>query len=373
MGMENEKDFLKVIELSVKDLKNYIAFLSDESLKVYAEAILRYMQGDLSGIADLSCQNKTLEKLIRIRQGVLAYSFSESEIDELKNSFSQLDPVYKGEYAFLLGEAYGKKGFYKKAKPEYQNAFVHLKKIGCRKKAVKSLLNVVATETRINPDKKLVFDYENVAEQALEIGCNEVAGICFLNISREFHIIGSLELALKYIDMALKYLEDDKGADHYYTAVVHRCHVYLDLGYDEQAHAEYQLARLAPFPHIKEALKAIKVIMSEKKDKTKFDYLEPTWRERLEPKHDKSISSKIKLTKTEAKLVKFLSQKKADRFQIMEHLYGKVDFESAYDRFRTMLTRLNKKKAGLIEKDGEFYSLAGNKSIMDNLLIPKVS
>ena len=308
-------------------------------------------------------------ELYYLRETLEQDSITESCVDKMATP-KEMDVETKAEYAFLLGKAYEKLNANIKAKNQYHLAFVTFKNLDSGRKAIQAFFKFISISGKINPKKNLVFDYESLAERAINLGAFDIAGTCFLYISRELYSLGSLDLAMKNINKALMQLERAGKCEVFYSAVIHRCNLFLDLGNIEQAKLDFDVASKTQVAHLRKSLGEIEIKLSTKQ---RLDYLDPIWKDKLQKKNQKIKHSRNKLTKTELKLIEFLSENPSDRYTLMDHLYGNVEFDSAYARFRTLLTRLNKKRPGLVVKEGELFKITGNESVLHSLLQFKVS
>lgn len=351
-------EFNQVIEFSIKELREFCISQVNSEFAEYAEVLLAYMSGDADFFKGLSKISEEYSELVKLRRDIIL-----GQVDfekDFKTVLDRLDITLKGEYAFIVAQAYGKNDYHREAYDWYCLAYASLKKIGAFKKAVKTLLNLVATKSRIDAHKNYILDYQYVADQALEYDCKVVAGICLLNISVEQRKFGAYELSLESIHQALEYLKEDKGADHFFTALVHRCHLFIDLGNYQMAILDYQKVKMSNFPHIKEASVVIKQLLGDREQYT-FDHLEPIWKERLISKN--STSAKIKLTKTEKLLISILSEKEQSKEDLIEQIYGEIDWEAGENRFRMLISRLNRKHKGIIIKSKDIFKIAGSKIV----------
>ncbi|MBK27125.1 MAG: hypothetical protein CME70_24190 [Halobacteriovorax sp.] len=333
--------FNDVIQASLEELIDYKLMGEFESLQLenYALAIKAHISGDTVELQKaIDSLEGCFKKLANYRLAILNKEFQTEELS--------VNEDFMGEAHFLMGLNFVYHSEHLFAKKHFQKAYQFLWRSGAKKKAIKSLLNVVVSESRENNHKKLIVDYEFITKKALSIGDNISAGISQLNISREFQMLGAFELAFKTCNRAINLLEGDLGTSHYYFAIIHRCHLLVDLKRFPEALVDFQKAKASPFKENKKALDVVEALLGDTKE-IDLSHLEPTWKARLQD-HRNGVSFKD-LTESESQLVKFLSSGPKSKLEIIDELYGKnLDFESVDSRFRVLLMRLRKKKPNLV-------------------------
>lgn len=352
------KNLNQVIEASIEELMEFelLGEFESEQLAFYNQAILGHTRGEVSKLEEvLPKLTDDFATIAAYRLEILKQNYSDSEIT--------VSEEFKGEAHFVMGLNFVNFKDYPKAKFHFQKAYQFLWKQGAKKKAVKSLMNMVVSESRENNQKKLIVDYEFITKKAMSIGDKITAGTCQLNISREYQMMGAFELALITCNRALDFLEADMGATHYYFALIHRCHILVDLKRYPEALVDFQKAKTSNFSETKEALKVVETLLGDKKE-IDLEHLEPTWKARLKD-HRNGVSFKD-LTKTEAQLIKFLSDGAKDKNDIIDEIYGtNLDYESADARFRVLLMRLRKKKPNLVVYEQKQYRISDENFLSD--------
>lgn len=365
--------FIKLIEANLEELfelENSDG-VQDPLEHAYLQILKVYLRGDHQELKSL-CANSNINKisflkpLIELRYQILVSKVDRENIQTL-TGFCKSDNTlnslahWRGEIAFVVGMAYLELKEYENAKNIFKVSYQELDLYGAKKKAVKALLNVLVAESRAHNKKKLLIDYEFVANKALAAQDSIVAGICYMNISREVQLIGSLNLALKYINRSITCLMSDQGINHYYSAILQRCHVLLDLGRTLEAQLDYEEALLSPHLHIQEATKILSLMF--KKDKPlqnteiQIEKLDPTWRGRL--KDFLSHKKYSNLSDLESNLIESLLTKKRTKNELIDILYGnKIDYPAAENRFRVLLSRLKKRHPGLVVSDKNEFKIA---------------
>lgn len=338
----------------------------------YLQVMKSYLRGDCHTLAalhpiDTSAESEFINILIKVRHDILASKIQRNVVEQL-NKYCEKDGLidqfsyWLGEISFVVAMAYLELKDYENAKKYYRIAYREFDSIGAKKKAVKSLLNVLVAESRADNSKKLLIDYQFVAKKALSAHDSIVAGICYMNISREIQLIGSLNVSLKFINKSIECLQSDHGTTHYYSAILHRCHVLLELGRNFEARLDYEEASMSPYIHIKEAIKLLDLMFHKNKIKNSelqinTEKLDPTWRGRLKDfLHKKQYA---KLSDLESTLIEYLLEKNRSKDELIELLYGKkIDYPAAENRFRVLMSRLRKRHPGLIVTDKNEFKIA---------------
>lgn len=366
-----EKELLKVIDATLSELVELrrSGSLAQEIAQIYLDTVYFYFQGDMSGIErclstweaydgedqrlGLLCANLRL----RIRR-------HDIDREQLKIALENANGFWAGEIYFLVAMSYSKISEHEAALKHYGNAYQTLEIIGAKRKAVKALFNQVVAESRIYPDKKLLADYHYIAKKAARVKEYGTAAVCLSNLSREYQKIGAFEVALKLCNQSLRFLKDDFGSIDYYLAIVHRSHLLFDMGRNQEAEMDYQQALTGDFPEVREALKVLQMIRGKNDTDLQEGSLTPTWKERLGEVHDSQKQQR--LSRLEGELLKFIATSPRTKFEIIEHLYKeKIDFKLLEDRLKNLMSRLRKRRPGLVVLDGGKYRIS-DESFLEN-------
>lgn len=354
-----------LIQLSMAELRqaSMLGQFETDSEDQYSKAIVYYLEENLSDLKELNPADKEIKFLIDFRVLMLERDYSDDDIKDWMAESEILSEEKQAELYFLAAYAAAEIQSYQFSKEIYKKAYARLKKIGAERKAVKSLMNMVVSEQCDKDSKKLILDYNFVATEARKIQDPIVEGLCFLNMSYEHRKLGGLELSLNFVNQALDLLQNDFGANHYYSALAHRCHVLIELGRYNEALFDFQKIKASRASENLEALKVIQVLLGEKQMEVKMDHLEHTWRERLFL--SKKGKKTKKLTKTENELLQVLSTGPKGKAELIEALYGeKIDFFAAESRLKMLLSRFRKKCPGVISIENSQYQI-----VDDNFLI----
>ena len=363
-GMETI-EWHNLIQLSMAELKqaSMLQQFASDSDDQYSKAILYYLGENLEDLKKLNPSDNEIKFLIDFRVLMLERNYSEEDIKDWLDEGQSLSEGKQAELYFLTAYAAAEGQFYDLSKDLYRQAYARLKKIGAEKKAVKSLMNLVVSEQCQKDSKKLILDYNFVATEARKVDDPIVEGLCFLNMSYEHRKLGGLELALSFANQALDLLQNDFGANHYFSALAHRCHVLIELGRYNEALFDFQKIKASRAAESLEALKVIQVLLGENQMEVKMEHLEHTWRERLFL--SKKGKKAKKLTKTENELLEILSSGSKSKAELIEALYGeKIDFFAAESRLKMLLSRFRKKCPGVVSVENGQYQI-----IDDNFLL----
>ena len=282
--MNKPLQLLEIIEFDLMSLNK--ALLSgdfeNQGTESYARILRSYLQNDIHNLKNiLSPQDLSPEfrHLASLRLMILE---KKQDIDSLKEviTYNIDNKILSAERDFILGTAFLRIKENLHAREHFKKAYKELDSIGAKNKGLKALMNVVVAESRIDNKRKLIGDYELIAEKANQIGNKIIQAICIHNISKEFQKVGGFELALKYANNSIELMKGDIGALHYYEAILHRSHVLIDLGRYQQAYLDFERAKISNHSQIKNALKCIEIMLGEKK-LIPGAYLEPAWHSKL--------------------------------------------------------------------------------------------
>lgn len=369
--------FSALIEANLEELiqMRIQVLYGDPVLQIYLEVLIAYLQHDIPKLEGLVRSIRNMDPALPGAYFLALASVLRLEIrtfkvreETLKHAFNlaQEDHARAGELYFLAGLAYESMGDHSGMARAFKMSVLFLEVIGAKKKAVKAMLNFIAAESRVDPTRKLIADYYTLYKRAKKVKAYGVAGIALKNISREYQLVGAHLAALKCINRAIVLLEHEFNTKPYYLALVHRCHVYLDLGRNLEAEMDYQTAKTTTFPEVLGALEVIDMIRGQNKSKpSAVDHLTPTWRERMLALQ--AIPEKQRLGTMEDRLVHLLGQGACTKHEIIETLYGeRISFEALEKRFHNLLIRVRKKYPGLVIFTSGRYCLA-DESLVDQL------
>lgn len=348
-----------IIQLNLQDLKQTVLVgeFEDKSLLGYAKAIICYLEEDISGLESIEIMDKNLQFLKNMRLAILNNNFEEKLIEKILNEREVIPKKFKGEYFFLLGIIEQRRGNKEDSKYFYKLGYEFLSEIGSHQKSLKSYMNFIAMNSHCYEDRKAIEDFQFVAKEARKIKDKIVEGLCLFNISIEHYKFGAFDLSLEYVREALSLLENDYGVNHYYSALAHRCHLFIELERYPEALLDFQTLKASQVQSSIESVKVLEVILGQSNLEVNTELLEVTFKRRLEQKQN-GFSQK-KLTKLDNKLLKILSKGPKRKDELIKSLYGeRLDSFSAEARFKILLNRIRKKNNIQIEFQGNSYRIA---------------
>lgn len=378
--MEEPVTFKNILEACIENLEELL--LEPESmspfLQFYARAQLHYMRGDVSGLAqDLDSlpvaiapeEQKFLEIVIPLRYRICSHSTELSSLQEITRSpfLNEVEMEKRGEIYFVIAVAYEELEEHAKMKKYYLLANQIFEGCGIHKKAIKARLNFVAAESRIYPEKKLIDEYYLIYKKARKLKAYSTAAVAMTNISREYQLLGAYVIALKCINLAIKQFDvgGETGSRAFFLALVHRCHLFLQLRRLDEARVDYDLAAASGFREIRASLKLLSGFCVESADFDKVHPLTPTWAERREV-HGARVPDPPAFSPLEEKLISLLSQRASTKYEMIEHLWGgRLNLVSGENRLGNLLYRIKRKRPHLVTLVDGYYRL------MDELLVSK--
>ena len=371
------REFIRIGEANLSELLQIKHFEeASPSAKFHLDLMIAYHKGDLAALDLLDRQSVGLQEYqkelsllahlrLKRRQHILDLELvqtAESQIHKITNEF------WKGELYFFLGLCFEDLNLHSQSIRVYEIATKLLFKVGAKRKSVKSLHNTIAAQDREGKLTKLMIsDYQFVAGRAIEVGEFSIAGIGYMNISREYQRLGALDLAVYFSERAFKYLKDDIASLNYFLLIAHQCDLLIQVGRLQEAQLKLNELRLSPFKEIEETIHVLNKKMNlTDANLEDLDHLNLNWQER---KNSLSFDSKkIGLGEIETQIIEILSQGPAEREELISQIYGdKVDFETLLNRFKVCLSRLRKKWPGLVIYEKGKYRISNEVAIFKNV------
>lgn len=362
---------IQIIQSNVEELFTVFSSQEDSVENLYRRVLIAYLQGDIGGLRVvldrvrlLSDENQDatiLRILTEVRLAVRTQSVTKDQLETLNCELTATSAEWQAEGTFVLALGYESIRDHVASREAYILASNKLSAVGAHRKSVKALLNAVASESRIEmSSKRVIADYMLIYNKAKACGELGVAGVALYNVSIEFQREGAVSVALRFCDRALALLRHDYGTLHYYSAIVHRCHLLLQLGRRHEAADAYDLARVAPFKEIQAALSALPSAVEPRfKYEGNIASLLPTWKDRLVRKGRHDGLESEKLGELEARLIYLLSDGPKEKHELIATLYGdKIATEHSENRLKVLLSRVRKKRPGLIYREGTRYKLS---------------
>ena len=353
MNMEYSKsEFLKVVQSPLSELPMIREeFPKGHTLRFYANVLIAYLSGNISGLILLNDQMNEwhapiLKALVRLRLAIRERNVTKELIQNLQ-VLSIHDPLWQGEALIVSGFASETIGEFNTAKRLYYEAYRSFESIGAKLKSIKSLHNYISASSKIEFERSYFAEFHLVYRKAKAVRDYDVAGTALTNLAREFQRIKAHRSALKYATRALLYLEKSGGSYHHHMAVLNRCHILCELGRFSEAASDYEVINKSSHPEVKAGAQALEEIITKAKadNCTRTNY-HPTWLERLA--EEKNTTGDI-MTDLEDRVVALLSSRPRDKYTLMEDLYGdRIELDVAENRLKNLLNRLRKKMPGRI-------------------------
>ncbi len=343
---------------------------------IYVETLISYFAGDsealekaIEQLRELSVRAKGSElgeeasqalALAELRLQIRKREVSSKKLLEiLRKVDSQVSVLshWNGEAFCLVARACEVLERHDQAMRYYRQAHRIFEEQGCRKKSVRSLMNHLASKSRLEPQGNYISEYFEIVRLARKAEEYGMAGVALMNISRELQATGALPSALKYANRAVMYMSRDVGTLHYYLALAHRSHLYLDLGRAAEARADLENARLSGHREIQAA-----VLHLESRLENSSSSVSPAsgdltygWRARIAMERVLNAA----LGAMEDELIRLLSTGPRTKAELMALLWGEgADSLSLDFRFKDLVKRVRRKRADLIIFDGERYRLS---------------
>lgn len=350
-----------VMEASTLELKEINLFdrIQSQELSIYAKVLDSYFCADSEQLIENMKsfdEESELFYISYLRYNLLKQKYEKKIIFKVCDTMNS-ESVYSAEAALALGRYYLAFDKYQEASDTFKIAHDKLEKMGLKKKALKAYQNLLISKTRVNPNKRYIQDYEFLAKRASELGEKAVESISYHNISRELFFIGAFNVALRYSNLAIKLLDEERGTLHFFEALLHRCHLLIELNLYERAYEDYQYAKTSTHTQTLNALKVIEKLLTESKNKMSLSHIEPCWRVKLA----RTKKTSFNFTKSESKFIEFIKGEPKSRIEIIDFLYGaEADYEASLNRLRVLLSRLRKKAPALIVEECETFTLIDN-------------
>lgn len=327
----------------------------DEITSWYFQIQLNYLQSDLDGLKrlqrELPQELTILETLLRARIALKEKKASEKILKELETLSS--DEQWAGEVRFVQAAIAIELGNNESAKKYSLSAYQNLKRVGARKKAVRSLMNALAAESRIFPEKHFIPDLFHILREAKQAKDITSISNTLMNISREYQKLGAYRLSLKYANQALAKIQAHAGNKTYFLALAHRAYLFCCLEMFSNAQLDIEAVMASEFP---EALAAIQIIEEKFSVKTesKFSVADatPAWKERQKEKVPEGMSA------LEQKVLDSLAKQPRSLSELGQALYGEsLGLDVIANRAKNVLSRIRKREPGLIQFAAGKYRL----------------
>jgi tetratricopeptide (TPR) repeat protein len=315
----------------------------DSELRAYAGVLASFLQGDAEKLAAIaeSLPAGPLREISRLRLMFRRRTFNANDL----LGSAAAEGVLEAERQFCLGMAWEHLNDDARSMEHFAGAAAIYREHGCPKKALRSMYNAIAAETRVHPHKNFVADFQAVIEASKAVGDAAFEGMALIQLAREYQVAGALDRALNMIERAVGCLASERGTFHYFHALLNHAHVLMDLRRDPEARAVLKETELASFPQITAARELLLCALDSGRvwDRKFEKDLLPTWRNRLaaltSPTTESGASSEL-----EKRLLKFVYNGPVEKWDLITRLYPGEDSSLALEnRFKNLVARVRKK------------------------------
>jgi tetratricopeptide (TPR) repeat protein len=339
---------------------------------LYARVLSAFLQGDLEGLENLRLEfgadagegeRAAVRSLRELRLAIRRRGVDAKTLRAFAGA--RLDGVFEAEKLFCLGMAWEHAGRDDEAMASFARAAAIYKECECPRKALRAHYNCVVADSRLNPHKNFIADYQSVIELSRASGDREFEGMALAMLSREYQVIGWLERAFEMIEDSLRALESERGCIHYFHSVLQKAHVLIELGRRDEAAPLLRECELASFPAIAAARRLLELSLNPALvwDRRWEKDLLPTWRNRLPQltKQRRLVDGKLALPSTalEERLLKLAYNGPIQKWDLIARLYPGEDSALILEnRFKNLVARVRKKYPGLVNCEDGRYSVA---------------
>lgn len=313
-------------------------------------------------IEDLSSFELVLENLYWLSYARLCIRLNDN-LDKALENLSQVNPVnelWYGELFFVKALIYGYKHQYELEQFNYYQSYLYFSKSGALKKGLLAYQNSIAAESSLYPQRRFTVEYNHLMNIALKSKVYSTAGLCALNLSREYQKLKTYLVSLKLANLAVKLLKRDFGTQHYGLALCHRAELLFQMDRIYEAKQDLDEAKSIDFIEVRNACLIIEGTHLKGHTEYNTENLAAAWinRDNVLMDSSKHISFGIQ----EEKLIRLLSLKPETKSHLLSILYSEelksLDYETVLNRFKNLLARVRKKDPHLILFDGKRYSLS---------------
>ena len=358
---ENSVAPLEILEASLPRLVELSIEMGDlpPEIEIYRQVLELYLRHDAVALRELiddfarlmdaePVQNLIL-KLAQVRLQVRVGILQKELLMELESCVVD-DPAWRGEKHFVLALAYGKLGEFAAELKNYREASHFFEKAGLKQKSLKAYHNMIATMGSLEPNRSRALEYHTLYRKARRLQDHAVCGLALFNISRELQTMRALRAALQYVNRSLQHFANDWGNLNYYLALTHRAHLLLQMGRDQEAEMDLEMASTGKFPEVQGAIELIRSWREKRPAQVESKTLEPSWQARMrDPAAEMKASD---LSEMEEKLLQYLATGPKEKGEVLDYLYGdRIDTSARENRLKNLLFRLRKRDAQMIRTE----------------------
>ncbi len=358
----------RVIDADPAALRGLVQTLAPSIELSYAKVRLFYMEHQTDALARLLSEIKEpecLARLARMRLSIRQGTVRAEEIAPLIESAAAEGGAWLAEAHNVAAMAFEMIDAHAQAKAHYLKAYGLCLERDCPKRAATTYHNAIAAESRVHPEKRLIYEYHHAYRVALDAQDFGTAGTALSNLAREYQLMHGFGLAMKYINQAVELLEKTHyGTYQHINALCNRCHLLLDTGQWRAAKTDYQQIACFSMEEAKAAMRTLEALFvaagETVPDAAPAAAETFTWRERrLKLKEELGRPKELTLTTLEEHLLVRLSERPQTKHDLADYLYGRVgDPTEKENRLKQLLFRLRRKLPGLVLFEDGVYRIA---------------
>lgn len=369
--------FIQLFEASLQELFALRPTLDSRSLAlVYCEVLIAYLSSDSSGLShwvhklqtrfseapSLVSKTRLVHDLALLRLETRERQVTSLSIQRMEDWIARIDQrsrmsgpetnsrsdleIWKGEIYFVMARAHETRDQNATACALFDAAHRELIQQGCPRKAAKALQNQIAAQSRVEASLNFVQEYQSIIPLARKTKDYGLAGVAAMNISRELEAAGALIASLKYIQRALMLMSRDVGSLHFYLALLHRSHLYLQLNWLPEARLDLETAVLSQHLEIQAALPYLRSLLEDSNTPevpVHHFKLTHAWRARTLGEDQTRLSTQ------EDRLIELLAGRARTKEYLISALWNREGDPEALDlRFKRLIARIRSKRPDFV-------------------------
>lgn len=338
--------------------------------ELYHAILMSYMTGDNIGLQTslenakkAAKEDSKYQPIVHLGELRLLIRNGKLQIADV-NKYNLLIPsitsTWYGEFNFVLSNATATLNLHELSLNYSLAAAKGLKEFGAKKKAVRALMNSMASESCIRPEKHYISELLYIYQEAKASSDSISIGTTLINLSREYQKLGLFNIAMKYANRSIAvFTKHNPGGIDYALALTHRSYLYCEIGVYREARLDIETALFSAFSEVQSAIK----IMSDKFPELQCTLKKSLNQESLNQSPNPSWSERKTeeltphSTKLEGKLIDILIKKPQTKSELCQLLYGdRIDITAKENRLGNLLNRVRKRHPNLIIlKENKYY------------------
>lgn len=372
--LDNESIFKKILNANLRELIQLKIETTSwtEIQSIYLFVMISYLKNDILSLESLvriletrrnentsreNLEEEVIYRLSRARLFIRKYENLYLLLEELDLIKLESD-LWRAEVNFVKALAYGCLHQYELENKSYYLAYQFFSQIGLTGKGLLSLHNSLAAEASLFPEKRLTVEYHHLMKLALRNKIYSIAGLCALNLSREYQNLKAHLISHKFASLAVNLLKSDVGTQHYGLALCHRAQLLFEMDRSNEAIIDLEETMAIDFIEVINARLILQNKYYKNFESTNGNHA-PAWINRDYPLN-KTVANSFGIT--EQKLIRLLSQRPLDKNELIDQLFANelktLDYDTILNRFKNLLSRVRKKDSQLLLFDGVKYSLS---------------